>query len=313
MLSRRHLRIKVMQALYAFFQSEINDLERGEKELFISLRKIYELYIYLLMLILEISDMDRNNAEEALARQQPGRFGLEKKRIFENSFGPILQNNYEFKKAIADYKLSWQKEQEVVRNIYLQIKKTDAYLTYTSSSENSIQEDGKFFSQAFQDIASKSEFLENQLEEQSIHWGENFQFACKMVLRTIQDISDKSEGFQLLKLFKDPEDDSEFAKILFRKMVNNDKEYTAMIVEKTLNWEVDRIALMDVILIKMCICEITNFSQIPIKVSINEYIEISKEYSSPKSKQFINGIADKIVKEMKEQGIIKKTGRGLLE
>jgi len=302
-----------MQALYAFFQSEINDLERGEKELFISLRKIYELYIYLLMLILEISDMDRNNAEEALARQQPGRFGLEKKRIFENSFGPILQNNYEFKKAIADYKLSWQKEQEVVRNIYLQIKKTDAYLTYTSSSENSIQEDGKFFSQAFQDIASKSEFLENQLEEQSIHWGENFQFACKMVLRTIQDISDKSEGFQLLKLFKDPEDDSEFAKILFRKMVNNDKEYTSMIVEKTLNWEVDRIALMDVILIKMCICEITNFSQIPIKVSINEYIEISKEYSSPKSKQFINGIADKIVKEMKEQGIIKKTGRGLLE
>jgi len=313
MLSRRHLRIKVMQALYAFFQSEINDLERGEKELFISLRKIYELYIYLLMLILEISDMDRNNAEEALARQQPGRFGLEKKRIFENSFGPILQNNYEFKKAIADYKLNWQKEQEVVRNIYLQIKKTDAYLAYTSSSENSIQEDGKFFSQAFQDIASKSEFLENQLEEQSIHWGENFQFACKMVLRTIQDISDKSEGFQLLKLFKDPEDDSEFAKILFRKMVNNDKEYTAMIVEKTLNWEVDRIALMDVILIKMCICEITNFSQIPIKVSINEYIEISKEYSSPKSKQFINGIADKIVKEMKEQGIIKKTGRGLLE
>ena len=302
-----------MQALYAFFQSEINDLERGEKELFISLRKIYELYIYLLMLILEISDMDRNNAEEALARQQPGRFGLEKKRIFENSFGPILQNNYEFKKAIADYKLSWQKEQEVVRNIYLQIKKTDAYLTYTSSSENSIQEDATFFSQAFQDIASKSEFLENQLEEQSIHWGENFQFACKMVLRTIQDISDKSEGFQLLKLFKDPEDDSEFAKILFRKMVNNDKEYTAMIVEKTLNWEVDRIALMDVILIKMCICEITNFSQIPIKVSINEYIEISKEYSSPKSKQFINGIADKIVKEMKEQGIIKKTGRGLLE
>ena len=262
-----------MQALYAFFQSEINDLERGEKELFISLRKIYELYIYLLMLILEISDMDRNNAEEALARQQPGRFGLEKKRIFENSFGPILQNNYEFKKAIADYKLSWQKEQEVVRNIYLQIKKTDAYLTYTSSSENSIQEDATFFSQAFQDIASKSEFLENQLEEQSIHWGENFQFACKMVLRTIQDISDKSEGFQLLKLFKDPEDDSEFAKILFRKMVNNDKEYTAMIVEKTLNWEVDRIALMDVILIKMCICEITNFSQIPIKVSINEYIE----------------------------------------
>ena len=117
----------------------------------------------------------------------------------------------------------------------------------------------------------------------------------------------------MLKLFKDPEDDSEFAKILFRKMVNNDKEYTAMIVEKTLNWEVDRIALMDVILIKMCICEITNFSQIPIKVSINEYIEISKEYSSPKSKQFINGIADKIVKEMKEQGIIKKTGRGLLE
>lgn len=302
-----------MQALYAFFQSEINDIERGEKELFISLRKIYELYIYLLMLILEISDMDRNNAEEALARQQPGRFGLEKKRIFENSFGPILQNNYEFKKAIADYKLSWQKEQEVVRNIYLQIKKTDAYLNYTSSSENSIQEDATFFSQAFQDIASKSEFLENQLEEQSIHWGENFQFACKMVLRTIQDISDKSEGFQLLKLFKDPEDDSEFAKILFRKMVNNDKEYTAMIVEKTLNWEVDRIALMDVILIKMCICEITNFSQIPIKVSINEYIEISKEYSSPKSKQFINGIADKIVKEMKEQGIIKKTGRGLLE
>lgn len=302
-----------MQALYAFFQSELNDLERGEKELFISLNKIYELYIYLLMLIIEISDMDRNNAEEALARQQPGRTGVEKKRIFENALSDIIELNPLFKKKVAEYKLSWQKEQEVVRNIYLQIKKSEAYLTYTSSAVTSLEEDVKFFSQAILGIASKSDYLENQLEEQSIHWGENFQFACKMLIKSLQDISDKQGTFDLMKLFKDPEDDSEFARILYRKMIANNEEYTTMISEKTLNWEVDRIALMDVILIKMCICEITNFSQIPVKVSINEYIEISKEYSSPKSKQFINGIADKIVKEMKEQGKVKKTGRGLME
>lgn len=302
-----------MQALYAFFQSGLNDLEKGEKELFTSLKKIYELYIYLFMLIIEITDMDKNNADDALARQQPGRKSIEKKRIFENNLASLIESNSEFKKAVADNKLSWQNEQEVVHNLYLQIKKSDFYTKYTSNPESTLSEDVAFFSKAFSEIIAKSPLLETRLEEQSMYWGENFQFVCKILTKSLQDINDKSGRLDLMKLFKDAEDDSEFVRILYRKMISNNDEYSDLISEKTHNWEVDRIALMDVILIKMCICEITNFTQIPIKVSINEYIEISKEYSSPKSKQFINGIADKIIGEMKEQGKIKKTGRGLLE
>lgn len=315
MLNRRHLRIKVMQALYAYFQSDVKDLNKSEKQLLISIDKIFDLYLYLLSLLLEIRDHAENVLNEAKNKRLPTAEDLNPNTKFiENKFLIQLSKNSVLKKEIAAKKISWQNDPELVKKIFNSIRSSEEFTSYMTSDNNSYKSHKNFIEDVYKHHIAGFELLHNLFEDLNIYWADDIDFVNSMVIKTINlynENSGDSEG--LFKLYKDESEDKEFVKDLFRKTIIHDQENEKFIGDKTKNWEVERIAMMDVLLMKMAITEVLHFTGIPIKVSLNEYIELSKMYSTPKSKIFINGILDKLVFDFKETNKIKKTGRGLME
>ncbi len=310
MLSRRQLRIKVLQSLYSFLQSEKSDLAAADRELFRSIEKVHELYLFLLLLLKELADADLQDAGELHQKHFPKEDELKAKiRFHQLSFILKLSSDSKFLTEVKNHTLSWQKDHELVRKIFLDIKKSTEYKNFLMNKAEVSEKD--FLLTIIKNHFEHSEALKNSIEENNIYWMEDFSFPCHLVVKTIKDFYD-SEKIKLSPVYKD-EDDKVFVRELFSKTILNDKEYEEAIAEKTQNWEVERIALIDMILLKMAMAEMISFPGIPVKVSINEYIDISKDYSTPKSRQFINGIIDKLADEYKKSGKIVKTGRGLME
>jgi N utilization substance protein B len=309
MLSRRQLRIKVLQALYAFYQSEKTDLAIGDRDLLRSIDKVYELYLFLLLLLKEIGEADLQDAEEAHQKHFPKEEELKARhRIHQLSFITVLSSNDSFLKEVKNRKLSWQKDHELVRKIFLEIKKSDDFKNFLMNKAEVTEKD--FLTGMMKNHIETSEALKNFIEENNIYWMEDFGFICHVIIKMIKDFYANGK-IELIPVYKD-EDDKNFVRELFSKTILHDKEYEEAISSKTQNWEVERIALIDMILLKMSMAELITFPGIPVKVSINEYIDISKDYSTPKSRQFINGIIDKLADEYKKSGKIVKTGRGLI-
>jgi N utilization substance protein B len=310
MLSRRQLRIKVLQSLYSFYQSEKSDLASADRELFRSIEKVYELYLFLLLLLKELGDADLQDAGELHHKHFPKEDELKAKiRFHQLSFIGSLSSDQKFLSEVKDHKLSWQKDHEMVRKIFLEIKKSPGYKDFLQNKAEISEKD--FLLAIVKNHIEHSEALKNSIEENNIYWMEDFSFPCHLVIKTIKDFYDAGK-LKLAPVYKD-EDDKVFVRELFSKTVLHDKEYEEAIAAKTQNWEVERIAMIDMILLKMAMAEMVSFPGIPVKVSINEYIDISKDYSTPKSRQFINGIIDKLADEYKKSGKISKTGRGLME
>lgn len=309
MLSRRQLRIKVLQALYAYFQAEKTDLVIAEREMIRSVDKVYELYIYLLLFVKELADSDQNDADDLHLKFFPSKSELgAKHRLFNLRFVLEMEKDPEFIRQQNKTKLSWQKEQDLIRKIFLEIKKSEEYRQFLENDDASERD---FLSTIFKKFIEKSEAIQFHIEEENIFWNEDFDFIMHIVSRTMKNFYD-NDKFELLPLYKDEEDDKEFAKKLFNHTILHNKEFEAAISERTKNWEVDRIALMDILILKMALTELVSFPNIPVKVTINEFIDISKEFSTPKSKQFVNGVLDKLAADFKDQGKINKTGRGLM-
>ncbi len=309
MLSRRQLRIKVLQSLYAFFQGKKTDLASAERELFRSIDKVNELYIYLLLFLQELSEADQQDAGELGQKFYPNQDEVDaKSRLHSLKFTQALASSDEFRQQVAHYKLSWQVNQDIIRKIYLEIKKSEEYRSLIRG-ENVDEKD--FLVEMVKKYFLQVETLSHQLEEENIFWLDDLDFICHIIIRMIKSFYD-SGNFALSPLYKDEEDDKDFVKTLFAKTILNNPEYEAAISERTKNWEVERIALMDILILKMALAELIHFPNIPVKVSINEYIDISKEYSTPKSKQFVNGVIDKLAIDYKDQGKIVKSGRGLI-
>lgn len=319
MLSRRHLRVKVLQALYAYFQTETPDMNKGERDLFQSIEKFHDTYLYILLLITELSDMARINAADALQKYIPTEKSTDKSvRFIESPVIRQLLSNRNFLGSTKQRKLTWQKEIELVRKLFMQLKRTDEYREYLENPDTSFKVDQDFLIWLVKKFLSVSDLLNHHIEEINIHWpGDDKDFLFSMVQKTIKMFGDEEaaqpEFLTLLPVFKDDEDDRDFVKQLYRQTIVHNHEYEADIAERTKNWDVERIALTDIILMKMALTEIVTFSSIPVKVSINEYIDISKDYSTPKSKIFINGIIDGLVADYRLKDKIKKTGRGLME
>ncbi len=309
MLSRRQIRIKVLKSLYSFFQADKNDLAVAERELFRSIDKANELYIFLLMFIKELSDSDQNDAGDLHLKFFPREEELSaSRRLFELKFTRELSANKELQNSESRLRLSWQKNPDLVRKIFLEIKKSELYRNFL---KNDTASEKDFLTEVVKKYIEASEALQNFIEEENIFWSDDFDFAVHLVLKTIR-VYYENDRLELIPLYKDEADDREFARKLFSQTILNNKEFENSISERTRNWEVDRIALMDILILKMALAELTSFPNIPVKVSINEYIDISKEYSTPKSKQFVNGILDKLANDYKEQGKIVKAGRGLI-
>ncbi len=315
MLNRRYLRIKVMQALYGFFQSDAKDLAKGERDLFNGIDKIYDLYIYQLSLLVELQHVASVTLEDAKTKRLPTQADLDPNlKFLENKFLKQLSENIHLKREVNNRRINWNNEFELVRKIYNNVKASTEYKAYMSSDDDSYATHRNFIVEMFKEHVADFELIIHLYEEKSMYWGDDIYLVNPMVVKTIEGFKeDANPDFPLMPLYKDREEDEKFVKDLFRQTALRNEETEKLIGDKTKNWEVERIAMMDVLLMKMAITEILHFSGIPVKVSLNEFIEISKMFSTPKSKIFINGILDKLVADFKMENRLNKIGRGLME
>lgn len=314
MLNRRHLRIKVLQAVYAYYKSNLDNYSAGEKELFHSINKMYDLYLYYLLLFGEVKNFAEYRIEENKKKRLPSQEDLNPNLKFvDNAIFSLLANNRELDKSSQDFKVNWIGEQEMVRKLYYLIVEDEDYISYMNSGESSFEEDKNFALKIFKKVMANFELVHFFFEEKSIYWVDDIDFVCSMILKTIKTFDENSDVHSpILTLYKDEKDEKEFARVLFRRTVMNDEDNEKLIKKYSKNWEVERIANMDVLLMKLAITEAMEFETIPLKVTLNEYIDISKFYSTPKSNGFINGILDKAFEDLKATGGIKKIGRGLI-
>jgi len=315
MLNRRYLRIKIMQALYAFFQSDNKDLPKGERDLFSGIDKIYDLYIFQLAFLLELHHVAMVLSEEAKNKRLPTSNDLNPNlKFIENKFILQLTENIHLKREMNNRRISWTNEFELVKKIFNNIKASDEYDKYMNVSDDSYKTHHDFILEIFKEYMADFELLNHFYEERNLHWGDDIYLVNPMIVKTIDSFKENSNpDFTLLPLYKDKEEDEQFVKDLFHQTVIQEEETKKLIADKTKNWEVERIAMMDVLLMQMAITEILYFSNIPVKVTLNEFIEISKIYSTPKSKLFINGILDKLLVDFKTGNKLTKMGRGLME
>jgi N utilization substance protein B len=314
MLNRRQLRIKVLQALYAYFQSGEENFEKAEKELLQAIERIYDLYIYLLLTFNEVRHVAEYRIEENKKKIRPKKEDLEPNLKFvENQFILALVQNNELRAISEKRKVNWigDEHQEMFRKIFLQMKESETYISHMNSTETGFEPDKQFAMDLFKAEIANSELLYNFFEEKSIHWLDDIDLACSMALKTVKAAEENKE-IGILPLYKKDDDEKEFVLTLMRKTLSMNSINELLIDELTENWELDRIAKMDIILLKMAITELQLFSSIPTKVTLNEYIEIAKFYSTPKSNIFINGVLDKAVERLKKEKKIVKTGRGLI-
>lgn len=314
MLNRRHLRIKVLQALYAYFQSNEDNFRRTENELMQAVERIQDLYLYLLLSFSEIKSIAENRIEENTKKIRPSEEDLNPNTKFiDNKIIRLLEENKELRRLSEERKVNWvgDEHQEMFRKMFLIIKDSEIYFEYMNNESKTFEDDKAFALELFKVEIANSELLYNFFEEKSIHWIDDIDLACSMVLKTLKSVNE-GEVIELLPLYKVDDDEQEFIRDLLRKTISMDKENETLIDELTKNWELDRIAKMDVILMKMAITELQIFNNIPTKVTLNEYIEISKFYSTPKSNGFINGILDKAIDRLQAEKKIVKIGRGLM-
>ncbi|MCG2462272.1 transcription antitermination factor NusB [Flavobacteriaceae bacterium F89] len=315
MLTRRHIRVKVMQCIYAITQSHDESLEKQEKFLKASIEDTFTLYLLMLSLLIELrekaSDQLRLSSKKYLAT--PSDKYPNREKFVQNKVLLQITDNTRLRNELEKRKLkNWYLNDEYVKILYREIAEYDAYGKYMSKGQSTYEEDKDFLIDLFKNVIAPNEKLYDYFEDDKLTWVDDIPIVNTFILKQLKRIKEnQSESFFLPRLVKD-EDDLVFAKQLLIKTLSNDEMLVKEIEGKTPNWDKDRIADIDAILLKMAICELLNFNSIPEKVSINEYLEISKEYSTPKSSIFINGILDNLVREYKSSGKLKKVGRGLL-
>lgn len=311
MLSRRLLRIKVAKNLYAHLKSGSTNLMASEKNLIVSIDKAYDLYIQMMSLIVDVARYAENRIELAKQKKLPTYEDLNPNRRFvDNAVINLLANGESVSDAIATRKLSWSHYPETVKDIYNRMIESDFYKKYMSAPVCTFTDDKKFV-EAFYMALEEDEALAEKLDEISILWNDDLSFALYMVIRTVSGMKQSHTDIKMLPKFKS-EDDLDFACTLFRKVLVQYEENQDLVDRYTSNWDVERIAFMDNLIISIAIAELTTFDSIPVKVTLDEWIDIAKYYSSPTSSNFVNGVLDKIVAELTENGRIKKSGRGLL-
>jgi len=314
MLNRRHLRIKVLQILYAFFQSKEIDVVKAQNELLLSVERMYDLYLYLLLTIPELKRAAETNNENRKNKLRPNESDLlPNLKWVENSLVLKIEESKELNKVSSARKVNWlgAENQEIFRKMFLQVKDSETYFEFMENGLKDFEEDKKFALALFKNEIINSEFLHNYIEDKSIYWLDDIDLCCSMALKTLKTAAPDKE-ISILSLYKEDDDEKEFILNLCRNTIEMDVENEKLIETLAVNWEVDRIAKMDVLLLKMALVELQTCSSIPTKVTMNEYIEISKFYSTPKSNLFINGILDKAISQLTKEKKIKKSGRGLV-
>lgn len=307
MLSRRLLRVKVMQMAYAHHQKGESSIQQTEKELFHSITKSHELYHTFLLLMLELKTFAEKRIELRKQKKRPSEDDLNPNlRFVENALLVQLADNNELLAYNAKNGNPWVNNPEVVKGVFEAITKSQLYIDYMETEPGDYAVDTKFIAKLIEKVVAPYDGLFSLFEEQSVYWNDEIEFIISMVVKTVKSFSQENGADEhLLPEFKD-EEDEDFVKQLLRKTLVNQKENMELIKKFTKNWDYDRVAYMDIVLMQIAIAEIVEFKNIPVNVSLNEYIEIAKFYSTNKSGLFINGVLDKIVDHLIEQKVINK-------
>jgi len=313
MFNRRIIRIKVLQTLFAYYSESFASFAEAEKDLKYSFDRVYDLYFFIIQLIIEIRHYAFIRIEKAKNKFLPEEKDLKPNTKFiENVLIAQLKDNELIQKYLTDRKFTWNKEPEVLRVIYDNFIQTDEYQAYMSENNRSYDSDKKILVFFVSQFLYNSEFFYSTLEEESIYWVDAVDFILKKITKTIDKFKQNKDNNELiLNKFKN-KDDSDFALKLLHKSILNKKIYDEIIQENIVHWDIERISNIDRLILMLAVSEFLDFNEIPVKVTLNEYIELAKIYGTPqRSANFTNGVLDKIVKHLKEQNKIKKVGRGL--
>lgn len=314
MLNRRHIRVKVMQSIYAMHQNGSDQLEKEERFLFQSIENIRDLYLTMLSALIEI----RNSEEDFLDKSQKKHLATAadrnpNRKFINNIVLKLLAENNALSIAFADRNINnWEQNDDYILILLEAVKGSEVYTNYMQNEVNNFEEDKQFVDELFTEVIAPNEKLYEYLEDYKLTWVDDIPLVNTLITKQLKQIKEGGENnFLAPRLYKDLED-KDFVKDLFRKTVLNEIELAKEFIDKTPNWDTERIAEIDAIILKMAICEFLKFPSIPVKVTINEYLEIAKEYSTPKSSIFINGILDNLVKDYQTNNKLIKTGRGLM-
>ena len=319
MINRRFLRVKVLQALYAYIESGEDFVENGVKHLLDSIDKMKDLFVWQLSFLIETKRFAENRIEENKRKNFPTQEDLNPNlRYVQNRVIIALENNRDLRKEEERLKINWADHQDIIRGYYNMMRETQEYKDYMSDSVDNFEHDKKFIIRMISQYFSELEVLIDFYEEKSIFFVDDYHLVSSMLVKFFTDMKASFNEFTPLPdIYKTERDsvneDKEFVKKLFREVLKHDNEYGKMVGGNTSNWEKERVCMMDMIILKMALTEFCCFPFIPVKVTMNEYIEISKYFSTPKSKIFVNGILDRILKKLNDENAIVKKGIGLLD
>jgi N utilization substance protein B len=319
MISRRQLRIKTLQTLYAYYNNEDGQVSKAEKELLYNINKAYDLYHSIFVLFIDIANYAESRIDLARNKRLPSNEDLHPNtRFLDSNLIEQFRHCDQLIRYVELKKISWVNYPELIKELHQKILADVGFIEFMEAEKVTFSDEVKLFAHILTDIVYPNENLEQVLEEQSIYWNDDLEYIISMVIKTLKRFkSDGREKMPLLELYKNPDgrnvpEDKAFAIDLLRKSIANREEYVGYIKENTKNWDLDRIAFMDILIMQMAIAEFIGFESIPTKVTLNEYLEISKIYSTNKSSVFINGVLDKVASQLKESKKIIKTGRGLI-
>ena len=313
MLSRRLLRIKVLQIYYSHNKVEGKTIRQSENDLLHSVNKSNELYHFLILLLFDVKDYAWDVIELARQKKRPSPEDLNPNtRFIDNQLIKQLETNQSLLSFPKKHKLSWANNPEIVKKLYHYIVDTETYSQYMNEWEAGYESDKKLVVSLYQDLVLNFEELYLSLEEQSIYWLEDIDFIIKMVIKSIRKMTPEYNEEYIILADPENKEDIEFARVLLRKAISSQEIYIEYIEEAAKNWELERIAEIDRMIMILAITEAVEFSTIPSKVTMNEFIEIAKNFSTRKSSQFINGILDSVFEKLRKEKKIKKSGRGLI-
>ena len=302
-----------MQSIYAMHQNGSDNLEKSEKFLLHSIDNIQDLYLIMLSSLIEIRKSEavflEKSKKKHLTTSEERNPNL---KFVNNRVLQLLEENNSLSIALENRKINnWSLNDDYILILLKAVKASDHYEKYMSNRINNFEEDRQFVADIFMDVIAPNDKLYEYLEDNKLTWVDDIPLVNTQIVKELKSITDKEDSFRISKLYKDTED-KEYVSNLFRKTILNESELAKEYIDKTPNWDTERIAEVDTIILKMAICEFQKFPSIPVKVTINEYLEIAKEYSTPKSSIFINGILDNLVKEFESEKRLNKTGRGLM-
>jgi N utilization substance protein B len=293
--------------VYAYFQNDEHDAKKAENELIHSLKKSYELYFYLLLLLVEITKLYNKRIAQRKTRLLPSKEDMNPDlRLSNNRFVRLLTQSKILNEFVEDNDLSWDENENYVRGLLDRILASDIYKEYVATSANDFAADRDFWKKVFKQIICEDADLNDLLEDQSLYWNDDVEIVESFVLKSIKKFTpDMSDEELFLPMFKDQED-NDYAKKLLYSTLSNGNELRALLDKHTQNWESERVALMDMIIMQIATTELLTFPTIPINVTLNEYIDIVKAYSTAKSAAFINGVLDAVVQELKKENKLNK-------